>query len=523
MPKMSTEAQTRSTFHALPDLIRTHAAEHPLHAALIQDKTVFDYRTLDSLMDQVAAALQRDGLKAGDAVALCAVSSPLYAAIFLGALRAGVVVAPLAPSVTAAQFKSMLKDSGALLLFLDETASHLASGVAAEMRCIQLRHGADGIGLEDWLADPAASPAPLDFQPDWPFNIIYSSGTTGAPKGIVQSHGMRWAHVQRGDEYGYTGKTVTLLATPLYSNTSLVVLLPTIANGGTVHIMARFDALDYLELAQEFRVTHTMLVPVQYQRIMALPQFSRFDLSSFRVKFCTSAPFHAGLKADVLERWPGELVEIYGMTEGGGTCVLHASRNPGKLHTVGQPVPGHDIRLVDEDGKVVARGEAGEVVGHSSGMMLGYHRQPELTREVEWFDSAGKRFIRSGDIGRFDDDGFLILTDRKKDMIISGGFNIYPSDLESEMRKHEDVEDVAVVGVPSSKWGETPVAFVVLSDDSELPCGELLKWFNRRVGATQRLASLHRLDSLPRSAIGKVLKRKLRELYTKTLAGDAAT
>ncbi len=148
---------------------------------------------------------------------------------------------------------------------------------------------------------------------------------------------------------------VTLIATPLYSNTTLVAVIPTLAHGGCIVLLPKFEALAYLELAQRYRATHTMLVPVQYQRLLALPDFDRFDLSSFRYKFCTSAPFSATLKAQVLARWPGALVEYYGMTEGGGTCILQAHLYPEKLHTVGQPAEDHDIRLIDERGKEVPR------------------------------------------------------------------------------------------------------------------------------------------------------------------------
>ena len=145
--------------------------------------------------------------------------------------------------------------------------------------------------------------------------------------------------------------------------------------------------------------------------------------------------------------------------------------------------------------------------------MTGYHRQPEKTREAEWFDAAGKRFIRTGDVGRFDADGFLLLFDRRKDMIISGGFNIYPSDLEAQLREHPAVDDVAVVGVPSEQWGETPVAFVVPNQGHAAAPEEVMAWYNQRAGKTQRLTDLRWIDELPRSAIGKVLKRDLREAY----------
>jgi long-chain acyl-CoA synthetase len=255
-----------------------------------------------------------------------------------------------------------------------------------------------------------------------------------------------------------------------------------------------------------------MLVPVQYQRLMAFPGFDRFDLSSFRMKFCTSAPFAAKLKAEVLARWPGGLVEYYGMTEGGGTCILEAHHFPHKLHTVGKPAEGHDIRLIDEDGRELPRGEVGEVVGRSASMMTGYQNQPGKTREAEWHDPQGTRFIRTGDVGRFDEDGFLTLMDRRKDMIISGGFNIYPSDLEAVLRGHPAVADVAVAGVASETWGESPVAFVVAREDA--PAADALRaWANERLGKTQRLADLRYLPELPRSDIGKVLKRQLRDQY----------
>jgi long-chain acyl-CoA synthetase len=506
-------------FRAVPDLIREHAAAQPRQAALVQGDEVIRYGELDALMDHVAASLQRDGIKPGDSIAICAHSSPRYAAVFLGALRAGVAVAPLAPSVTAEQFASMLHDAQAKLLFVDGAAESLLRDSGVSTACITLDNRLPGTALGDWLVAEGTRPTAVALQPEWPFNIIYSSGTTGTPKGIVQSHGMRWTHVMRGSSYEYGADTVTLLSTPLYSNTTLVVFLPSLAYGGTVHLMAKFDAAAYLALAQKVRATHTMLVPVQYRRIMALPDFDKHDLSSTHMKFCTSAPFDAALKADVLKRWPGGLVEFYGMTEGGGSCILNAHEHPDKLHTVGQPAQGHDIRLIDEMGVEVPKGEAGEVVGHSPGMMLGYHGQPQKTREAEWYDASGKRFIRTGDVGRFDADGFLVLFDRRKDMIISGGFNIYPSDLEGVLREHAAVAEAAVVGVPSEQWGETPVAYVVRQASSNVTEAELLAWFNQRVGKTQRLASLHYIDELPRSAIGKVLKRELRERH---VAGAAA-
>ena len=512
-------------FRALPDLVREHARQRPQALAMCDDEIALTWAQLDQLVDSVAASLQRDGLRLGDVAALCAAPCVRYAAVFLGVLRCGAVVAPLSPSVTPQVFAAMLGDAQARVLFVDTSTRQLlqADGMASAMVVMldqapnvsDVKSGPHWPHWEDWLVADPVQPIPVDIAPEDPCNIIYSSGTTDTPKGIVQSHGMRWAHVVRGGGFAYGPESVTLLATPLYSNTTLVSFFPTLAWGGCVRLMTRFNALRYLQIAQAIRASHTMLVPVQYQRIMALPQFGEFDLSAFKAKFCTSAPFRAELKADVLARWPGGLVEFYGMTEGGGSCILVAHLHPDKLHTIGQPAASSDMRLIDEDGHELPAGAIGEIVGHSPGMMTGYHRRPELTREVEWFDAHGKRFIRSGDVGRFDADGFLTLLDRRKDMIISGGFNIYPSDLEAQLRQHPGVQDVAVTGVPSEQWGETPVAFVRRRSGATDEAAQIMAWYNARAGKMQRLATLYFIDELPRSAIGKVLKRELRDLHQK--------
>ena len=489
-----------ASFVAVPDLVRRHAAERPAHIAVLQDDArgvrCLDYAAFDALVDRIAAALQRDGVQPRDAVTVCAGNSIEYAAFFIAGLRAGACVVPLPTSAMPEAVAQMRADSGAAFHVTDRELDR----------------------LDAWIAAPGVRPRPVDIPPGWPFNIIYSSGTTGTPKGIVHPHEMRWFHVQRAARLGYGPDAVTLLSTPLYSNTTLVSFLPTVGLGGTAILMAKFDVRGYLELAQKYRVTHTMLVPVQYQRLMAFPDFDKYDLSSFRMKRSTSAPFAAALKQEVVRRWPGRLIDSYGLTEGGGTCMLDVTSHPDKLHTVGVPAPGHDIRLIDEQGTEVPQGAIGEVVGYSPGIMTGYHRLPEKTREVEWFDNTGKRFIRTGDVGRFDEDGFLVLVDRKKDLIISGGFNVYPSDLEDVIRQHQDVAEVSVVGVPSKEWGETPVGFVVLKNQTSPQ--DVLEWANARLGKTQRLSAIEVVEALPRSAIGKVLKRELRDWHQRRRVGD---
>ncbi len=496
---MSMASLLAAPFGTLGELIAAAAIERPDHCALVHGERSISYAELDRRIDRVAAGLQREGTAPGDAVAFCAPTSIEYLVAFLGALRAGASATPLPASMTPDALARMLGDAVPRVVFADSGAP-----AAPDRRTVSLDAGA----FEDWLGTAAERPRPVAIGPESTFNILYSSGTTGTPKGIVQSHRMRWLHVQRID---YGADAVTLVSTPLYSNTTLVAVIPTLARGGTVVLMEKFDVEGYLALAERHRVTHTMLVPAQYRRLMAHAGFGRYDLTSFRMKFATSAPFPAALKADVLARWPGGLTEVYGMTEGGGICMLFAHDRPDKLHTVGCPAMGSEFRVIDEDGRELPAGATGELVGRSASMMTGYHRRPDATAATEWRDAEGRLYIRSGDVGRFDADGFLTLLDRRKDMIISGGFNVYPSDLEAVLTTHPAVAEAAVVGVPSERWGETPVAVVVPCAGTSVDAEALRSWANERLGATQRLAALVLAAELPRNATGKVLKRELRE------------
>ncbi len=494
-------------------LIAAWGRDRPNRIALDDGSERLTWAEVAALIERIAAQLQADGLQKGQAVAILGTTSVRYALAYLGAVRAGGCAAPLTTSATPAQLEAMLKDSGAMHLFIDAPKlADLAGRDLPPVKIVMLDGGPDDI--HHWMAPEGTAAAPHECGPKDPFNIIYSSGTTGTPKGIVHSRQMRWLHATVGTGTGYgEPEAASLASTPLYSNTTLALVIPTLAYGGTLHLMGKFDVVEYLERAQKHRITHTMLVPVQYKRLMEYEGFDDYDLSSYRIKYCTSAPFAAALKAEVLRRWPGGLVEIYSMTEGGVVCLLLAHEHPDKLHTVGIPWKGSEVFTIDEAGNRLSPGEVGELVGRSATMMSGYQNQPEKTREGYWIDPAdGAVWQRMGDIGRVDADGFVELLGRSKDMIISGGFNIYPVDLEGVLLGLPGVVEAAVIGVPSDKWGETPVGFVSGAKGAMLDTDALLEAANAQLGKTQRLSALYAIDEMPRSHIGKLLKTELRDV-----------
>ena len=510
---MLIDTELEKSFGDFGALIGALGAEKPDARALADSSSELTWREVAHATARIAAQLQRDGLKRGQAVAILGTSNINYALAYLAVVRAGGCAAPLTTSAAPTQLAAMLKDSGAMHLFVDAAKLPDLKGVElGDVKIIMLDNAVgDHPALTDWMAEEDATfDAPPPAATD-PLNIIYSSGTTGTPKGIIHSHGMRWHQMAGGFKSIYNRDTRSLVSTPLYSNTTLAVFLPTICHGGFVRIMEKFDALAYLDHAQIDQTTHTMLVPVQYQRLMAHAEFDRYDLSSFIVKFCTSAPFAAELKADVLQRWPGGLVEIYGMTEGGVVCMLQAHHHPNKLHTVGQPVTGHELIVLDEDDNRLPAGSKGVLTGRSPTMMSGYKNQPEKTREMEWRDEDGNVWLKTGDIGIVDEDGFVSIVGRAKDMIISGGFNIYPKDLEELLEAQPEVAEAAVVGMPSDAWGETPVGFVRLTD-AAASTDSILARVNGQLGKTQRISVLYTIDEMPSSHIGKLLKTDLRAL-----------
>ncbi|MXO75666.1 AMP-binding protein [Altererythrobacter aerius] len=510
-------ARLADPFGSFPQMLSEWARVQRRAIALRDEAGELSWAELADRIERIAARLISDGLEKGQSVAILGTSTIPYALVFLAAIRAGGVAAPLTTSASPQQLAGMAADSGARRIFIDRARlAELGPDCFPGLERIVLDED-----LDDWMAPAGTEAPPFAPEPGDAFNIIYSSGTTGVPKGIVHSHQMRWRQfASTAASFHAQGlEVISLASTPLYSNTTMVAFLPALLAGGSVRIMGKFDAQRWLAHAEADGTTVTMLVPVQYQRLMDAAGFDRFDLSALKLKYCTSAPFSAELKREVLRRMPGALAEIYSMTEGGVVCILAAHEFPDKLHTVGRPAPGSELKVLDDEDREVPPGTPGHLVGRSGTMMSGYRNQPGKTREGYWVDPAtGETWQRMGDIGRIDADGFVELVGRAKDMIISGGFNIFPSDLEAELEKHPAVAEAAVVGVESRKWGETPVGFVRLAPEARgHSVDRIMAETNARLGKTQRLAAVLAIDEMPRSHIGKLLKTDLRELAARSI------
>jgi acyl-CoA synthetase (AMP-forming)/AMP-acid ligase II len=289
-------------------------------------------------------------------------------------------------------------------------------------------------------------------------------------------------------------------------------MLPTIFVGGTLFIMKNYDPKAFINIVEQEKITHTFLVPPQFGALLQLENIKECDFSSLISVLSAGSPLRLDMKKKILAEISVRLFELYGFSEGFAT-MLKPENQIKKFSTVGTPVLGFEIKILNENGKECDCEEAGEIAGYGAGMMKQYFNESELTEDLIWRDDRGRSFIKSGDIGKLDSEGFLTILDRKKDMIISGGLNIFPVDIEEIVGAHPDVLDVTVIGVPHEKWGETCMALVIPKKDSKPEIEEIKSWANKKLAKHQRLYSVEIREDFPRNALGKVLKRVLRGPY----------
>jgi len=504
----------------LPDLIAQNGRWLADRHALVAGAVAVSWQEFAGATARVANGLVALGVRPRERVAVLMDTRVETLFTMLGIVRAGAVAVPLNVSISDTAVAAMCADAGCVAVFasgrhcvrIETLRSSGALGARHFIACESSKEGWHD--FQAFIAGQDAVAPSVVIRPDDECNVIYSSGTTALPKGIVHTHACRmcWAY-DAALALRYRNGCRTLFSLGLFSNISWVSMLSTILVGGTMVLLEAFSAENALAVIESENITHGAFVPVQLERLLAYPGRHTFRTDSLETLMCCGSPLQPQVKRAFAREFGCQLIELYGLTEGLMT-ILEPEELERKILSVGKPVLGAEIRILGDDDREVPAGEIGEVVGRGRLVMAGYHARDDANREATWLDPQGAQWLRTGDLGRIDAEGFLYIVDRKKDMILSGGQNIYPADIESVMREHPTVAEVAVIGIADERWGESPLAVVVRQGGHELVAAELLEWTNVRVGRQQRICGVVWRDSLPRNPNGKVLKRELRQEYS---------
>jgi len=506
----------------ITDAMASHGKWHPNKTAVICEDKRLTWREFNQGINKVANALLKLGLQKGDKVSILMKNSIEMAEIMYGVVRSGGVMVAISTMLPVDSITIMVNDSDSKYFFVDASMLDMIAPHKASLKNI-INDGFITVGTEaeGWnsyerLIQNVSEEEPgiLLYHED-NFNIIYSSGTTGVPKGILHTHYARQQFaVCLGFEYRMDNNTVSIASTAMYTNGTNLMFMPVFLLGGTVVIMPTFNPRNWLELVQKERATHAFLVPTQFIVLMSEPDFDKYDLSSLKALVTGGSPLFKETKEEIRKKFKCDLMELWGLTEGVASNIKPEEMNGEGIGCVGTPPFGWDIRIINDQGQELPRGEIGEIIGYATFLMTEYHKQPEKTAEAIWKDERGRTYLKTGDIGKLDQEtGFLYIIDRKKDMIISGGINIFASDIEDVIIKHPTVAEVGVIGIPHKKWGETPFALIVLNKGETISAEEIMNWTNPQLAKYQRLSGVEFRDHLPRNALGKILKRQLREPY----------
>lgn len=501
----------------LSGLLARHARYRGDHMALKFNDRHWSYGQLDIAVNRMANALLGLGLGKGDKLATILSNCPELVMLYWAASKTGIVVVPMSPLLSSEAIRGLLGACDAAAIVTDVASAETVDAALADADQIRpnrrLCLGADRPGMTSLgglvQAAPASPPPDAAIAGEDIFNITFSSGTTGQPKGIMHSHQVRANYgTLFASIFRMTPESVVLHAGAIIFNGAFVTLMPSFCLGSAFVLGESFDAESFIETIERERVTHVMLVPTQIIALLNSTSFTPERVGSLECILSLGAPLHLEHKERLHRRLPGRFYELYGVTEG-FMVILDKNDFERKPDSVGAPTPFFEVRIVDEGGRDKPAGEVGEIVGRSPLAMQGYYGRPDLTREV-----IKEGWIYSGDLGYLDEDGYVFLVDRKKDMIISGGVNVYPRDIEEVIARHSAVREVAVFGVPDERWGESPVAAVVVSPDAPPSDEELRAWINERVPARyQKVARVAIVKEFPRNAAGKILKRDLRDSF----------
>jgi acyl-CoA synthetase (AMP-forming)/AMP-acid ligase II len=505
----------------MPDVIAHNARIHGERTAVVCGDERLTWRDADERTNRFANALRAQGLGKGAKVALFMPASVEAWIAFWGSAKAGCVTVPLNVMLDPESLARLAQDSDAVVV---------VAGPGTEARLDQVRHRLPSVRPDGWLtfgaggpgwrdareltASAAPTPCEVRIEPMDIITILYTSGTTGRPKGIEHTHLSRMAYpVGFGAGLKIDRYSVAVLGTPPYASGTWITMAPTMFAGGTLVILPSFSAEAFLAAVERERGTHAFLVPTQW--IALTQQETKPDVSSLRCLVTSGQTLATRTREALEDAFPAaELYEVYGFSEGFSTLRIPEDARQGKVASVGKPALLDDIRVIDEAGRELPPGQTGELVAHSLMMMNGYYKNPALTEATTWLAADGRTFIRSGDMGHLDEDGFVYVSGRLKDMIKSGGINIYAADIEAVFMAHPDVSECAAIAVPDPKWGETPLLVVLPRDGAVVDCESLRTWGNDRLAKYQRVSRLLVRDELPRAVYGKVAKQKLRDEFS---------